>query len=206
MGIAINASIEEQDHQSKPWYCYGWPWFLISIPFVSVALGAMMLYLAFSANNSLVVDDYYKEGKGINLRIERDRMATLLGLEAALIGSSEGLSVDVSRQFPELPEALHRQALVAAESFRWPPVLLMKWVHVTRAELDGEALLQSIGGNRYLAPQVELPASGKFRIHLQGVDESSWRLVSELVDLQPEASLTIISRDAALVFNQTEIK
>lgn len=50
----------------KPWYRYGWPWFLMSFPAMAVVLGFHLLYLAMNTNNSLVVDDYYKQGKGIN--------------------------------------------------------------------------------------------------------------------------------------------
>lgn len=206
MSIAINAPIDDQDRQTKPWYRYGWPWFLISIPFVSVALGAMMLYLALSANNSLVVDDYYKEGKGINLRIERDRTATLLGLSAQLSGSSEGVVVDVSRLMPELPPMLQQQAGEIEAGFHWPQALVMQWVHVTRAELDGEAVLQSIGGNRYLASEVQLPEFGKYRIHLQPADQAPWRLVSHLEDLQNDMVLSITYRTPEEVFNKSEFK
>ncbi|MGQ7842898.1 FixH family protein [Granulosicoccus sp. 3-233] len=206
MGIAINASIDENDRQTKPWYRYGWPWFLISIPFVSVALGAMMLYLALSANNSLVVDDYYKEGKGINLRIERDRTATLLGLNATLRSADEGLIIDVDRLMPTLPPELHQQAEGLEAVFHWPQALVMQWVHVTRAELDGETVLQSIGGNRYLATGAELPEFGKFRIHLQPADQAPWRLVSSLEDLHSEVALSITYRAPDEVFNTTEFK
>ncbi len=206
MGIAINAPIDDQDRQTKPWYCYGWPWFLISIPFVSVALGAMMLYLALSANNSLVVDDYYKEGKGINLRIERDRTATLLGLSATLTSSEEGLIIDVEQLMPELPAELHEQADTLESAFQWPQALVMQWVHVTRAELDGEAILQSIGGNRYLGTEVELPDFGKYRVHLQPADQAPWRLVSGLEDLNSDMTLSIPYRAPEQVFNKNEYK
>lgn len=206
MGIAINAPVDDQDRQTMPWYRYGWPWFLISIPFVSVALGIMMLYLALSANNSLVVDDYYAEGKGINLRIERDRTATLLGMSATLVSSSEGLIVDVDRLMPALPTQLHEQAESIEAGFSWPQALVLRWIHVTRAELDGEALLQSIGGNRYLAPQVQWPEFGKYRIHLQPADNAPWRLVSDLEDLKSDLSLPIRYRAPDEVFNKNEFK
>ena len=206
MSIAINAPINDQDRQTKPGYRYGWPWFLISIPLVSVGLGIMMLYLALSANNSLVVDDYYAEGKGINLRIERDRMATLLGMSATLSSSSEGLIVDVDRVMPQLPEMLQQQADQLDANFHWPQALDMQWVHVTRAELDGKTVLQSIGGNRYLAPGVVLPEFGKFRVHLQPADQAPWRLVSSLEDFQSEVVMSIAYRAPEEVFNKSEFK
>jgi hypothetical protein len=191
MSLAINNPLDDRDFAGKPWYRYGWPWFLISIPFVSMLLGGMMLYLGLSTNNSLVVDDYYKEGKAINLRIERDRIATLLGLGATLTPSLEGMVLQVSRSAPALPASLQADAAAAAADFQWPDTLQIRWVHVTQAERDGEALLRGLGGNRYLAPGVALPDSGKFRIHVQPLDDVTWRLISPLIDVGDAGAVSI---------------
>lgn len=206
MSIAINTPINDNDHQPKPWYCYGWPWFLISIPLVSMGLGAMMLYLALSTNNSLVVDDYYQEGKGINLRIERDRMAALLGLKGVVTQTQEGLLLDVSRQAPALPAQLQADADTMSLGFQWPTMLQMKWVHVTQAERDGEAQLQSIGGDRYLATGASMPESGKFRVHIQPLGDAPWRLVSPLSELAEASSLSVPAQLPEEVFNRSEFK
>jgi hypothetical protein len=206
MGFAINTPINDSDHSLKPWYRYGWPWFLISIPFVSVALGAMMLYFALSTNNSLVVDDYYKEGKGINLRIERDRLAALLGLGATLTRTGEGLVLDVSRKTPALPAQLQIEATAMEAGFHWPKAMQIQWVHVTQAEHDGEAELQGIGGDRYLAAGVTLPEAGNFRIHIQPFDDAPWRLVSKLVNLEDSVTLSIPAQLPEEVFNRSEFK
>ncbi len=115
---AVIATRQEESTQTLPWYRYGWPWFLISIPMVSVCLGSVMLYLAFNANNSLVVDDYYKEGKAYNLRIERDRLASLLGLEAVITQSSEGVIMELGQAIPaQLPPGLELQAQSFAAAY-----------------------------------------------------------------------------------------
>ena len=206
MSVAINTPIDHSDRQLKPWYRYGWPWFLISIPFVSVLLGAMMLYLALSTNNSLVVDDYYKEGKGINLRIERDRSAALLGLSATLNVTTEGLLLDVSRKMPALPEQLLAEATMMEAGFHWPAAMQLQWIHVTQAERDGEAVFQSIGGDRYLAAGTQLPDIGKYRLHIQPVERAHWRLVSKLIDLGVSTALSIPAKLPDEVFNQSEFK
>lgn len=206
MDTTINTPIDDSDRQTKPWYRYGWPWFLISFPLVSVLLGIMMVTLALNTNNSLVVDDYYAEGKGINLRIERDRSASLLGLGAALSSTTEGLVLDLSRKMPALPEQLLAEATVMEAAFYWPTAMEMQWVHVTQAERDGEAVLQSIGGDRYLAAGVEMPASGIFRIHLQPIDNAPWRLVSELIELEDSQLLPIPAKLPDEVFNHSEYK
>ncbi|NND90235.1 MAG: FixH family protein [Granulosicoccus sp.] len=200
LSTAINPPDNDRDLPFKPWYRYGWPWFLISIPFVSMALGGMMLYLGLTANNSLVVDDYYKEGKAINQRIDRDRTAALLGLHATLRPSQEGLILEVAQRAPELPASLQDDLAAATADFRWPETLQIRWVHVTQAERDGETLLQSLGGERYLAPGVQLPGSGRFRIHIQPRDDAPWRLFSKMVTLQQSGSLSLSARLPEEVF------
>ena len=206
MGTAIHTPIDDSDRQTKPWYRYGWPWFLISFPLISVLLGIMMVYLALNTNNALVVDDYYAEGKGINLRIERDRSASLLGLGASLTSTEEGLVLDLSRKMPVLPEQLLADATAMEAGFHWPTAMEMRWIHVTQAERDGEAVLQSIGGDRYLAAGMAMPASGIFRIHLQPTDNAPWRLVSELIELEDSPSLSIPAKLPEDVFNHSEFK
>lgn len=203
MSIAINTPLEDRDFQSKPWYRYGWPWFLISVPLVSMLLGGMMLYLGLSANNSLVVDDYYKEGKAINLRIERDRIAALLGMQADLWTTAEGIVLELSTQAPRLPEKLQADAALAHEAFTQPDSLQLRWVHVTQAQRDGEAVLQSLGGGRYLAVDSSLPASGKYRLHVQPVVDPSWRLVSKLFTLEDHDAFALPAMQPEAVFNQS---
>lgn len=204
MSVSIDAVPNDKDLQAEPWYRYGWPWFLISIPLVSVALGIMMLVLGLSANNSLVVDDYYKEGKGINLRIERDRLASLLGLSARVHATGDGLIIDVARQATVLPSTadaeLREQAEQAERVFQWPATLTLRWVHVTRAELDAQVQLQSLGGDRYLATAARLPSDGRYRLHLQAPGDSAWRLVSDLSDLQTMSSVSLNARSLQVLF------
>jgi hypothetical protein len=206
MSLSTRTTLDDREHDDKPWYRYGWPWFLISFPVVSMVLGAMMFYLGSSTNNSLVVDDYYREGKSINQRIERDRAAALIGLNATLWQSSEGVLIEVSRITPVLPSSLLKDAQTARAGYHIPEALQISWVHVTQAERDGKALLQSIGRERYLAPGISLPGSGKFRVHLQPLDDASWRLVSPLTEFDVAAALNMPAPLAEAVFNKSAIK
>ena len=47
----------------KPWYKQFWPWFLIAIPTSSFIMAYFIVKFATNTQDSLVVDDYYKEGK-----------------------------------------------------------------------------------------------------------------------------------------------
>lgn len=72
-------TLEEARH-AKPWYAQRWPWLLMLGPALVILAGSYTIWLAFSQQDALVVDDYYKQGKAINQDLRRDRVATGLGL------------------------------------------------------------------------------------------------------------------------------
>ncbi|MFT4810576.1 MAG: hypothetical protein ACI9LX_003944, partial [Paraglaciecola sp.] len=59
----------------KVWYKQFWPWFLIIVPLTSMVLSFTMMNLAFTGKDSMVIDDYYKEGRVINLKIKKLQQA-----------------------------------------------------------------------------------------------------------------------------------
>jgi len=229
---AVIATYNESSEQTLPWYRYGWPWFLIAIPMVSVCLGSVMLYLAFNANNSMVVDDYYKEGKAYNLRIERDRLASVLGLAANITQSAEGIILELEQNTPEqLPRSLESMAQGAAANYALPESLSLRWVHVTQEKLDGSIKMSFIGANRYIAQNVFLPDEGKYRIHVEpalsvdaattatattppkpeaiepGVfDVTRWRLISELQGFDASQAITVPAPVPEKVFTRTMLE
>ncbi|MCL9783276.1 FixH family protein [Vibrio sp. S4M6] len=65
----------------KPWYKQFWPWFLIILPLIVVSW-TIVTVIIFSNNSvSLVTEDYYKKGKGINIDISKLNVAKQLELE-----------------------------------------------------------------------------------------------------------------------------
>ena len=52
-----------------PWYKQFWPWFLITVPVLTVIMSGFLIHFATSGEDSLVIDDYYKEGKAINITL-----------------------------------------------------------------------------------------------------------------------------------------
>lgn len=66
---------QEKEFTPKPWYKEPWPWLLMSGPAIVVVAGFWTLGKALSLDDTLVTDDYYKEGKNIIMQIERDRFA-----------------------------------------------------------------------------------------------------------------------------------
>ena len=100
----------------KPWYKQFWPWFLIILP-LTVVVWTIVTVVVFANNSvSLVAEDYYKKGKGINIDISKMNVARDLGLNATV--SSDGNTVVITFNKGELP---HFPALTATFTHRTLP-------------------------------------------------------------------------------------
>ena len=53
---------------TKPWYKQVWPWILIAIPVLTALRAIYAVVLMNQQQPDLVIDDYYKAGKSINLQ------------------------------------------------------------------------------------------------------------------------------------------
>ncbi len=84
----------------KPWYRQLWPWLLMSMPAAAIVGGAVTFWLAATSNNALVVDDYYREGKAINLALARDRSAAQMGLAGELTRQRRRVSDPADQRGP----------------------------------------------------------------------------------------------------------
>jgi hypothetical protein len=70
---------------TKPWYKQLWPWLLIAIP-VLTAVKAVHTIIVMQQNSpDLVVDDYYKAGRAINMQLAKYREAALRNLQATIL-------------------------------------------------------------------------------------------------------------------------
>lgn len=146
----------------RPWYRTPYVWMLIGIPFSAVIMGGFLLYFAIVSYDGLVKDDYYKQGKEINLVIERDHAATELGLYGSLRLDQTAGTVQLtlnSRQQASLPENLD-----------------LAMLHATRAGFDREISLQRTPNGDYFAI---LPVLQPGRWHAQ-IGTQAWRLTGSL--------------------------
>jgi hypothetical protein len=67
-------------NSTKPWYAHRWPWLLMLGPFLVVIAASYTGWIAFTRQDAMVVEDYYKQGNAINQDLHRDAVATKLGL------------------------------------------------------------------------------------------------------------------------------
>lgn len=148
--------------KSRKWYREPMVWLVLMIPAAAVVMGAVMLTLAISTYDGLVVDDYYKRGLQINRSIERDASAQAYGLASIVrLGESGGV-IEAS--------------LDGDASFEAPEMVNLRLYHATRPGLDLHLMLRRIAPGRYLASRPEL-APGRWYAQL---DAEGWRLKGEL--------------------------
>lgn len=79
----------------KPWYRHPIPWLLFAGPLIVVAASFITLKIALNNNSDVVTDDYYKDGKHINLQLDRDREAARRDISAHVLFDSEGSGAKV---------------------------------------------------------------------------------------------------------------
>jgi hypothetical protein len=125
---------------TKPWYRQFWPWFLIALPGSVVIAGFITLYLAMDTSDSLVKDDYFKEGLAINQDMARERIAAELGIRMELSYDRES-----GRMVARVNDAPMGEL----------PHLVMALAHPTLSEQDATIQLDD-EGNRTFAGNVKL--------------------------------------------------
>ena len=79
-----------------PWYRQPWFWFLTIFPLASIMWGITALTVSSSMDNSLVTDDYSKQGRGINMSIARDEKAADLQMKGSLSLNGRSATLDLS--------------------------------------------------------------------------------------------------------------
>ncbi|MDD1780725.1 FixH family protein [Enterovibrio sp. ZSDZ35] len=142
---------------NKPWYKQFWPWFLIALP-GTVVVASLFTFTLFSKNQvSLVAEDYYKEGKGINQDLTRLRKADELNISAFL--STEQERVIFALDKGELTQY---------------PTLRVTFQHRTLANKDIEQMVNADATGNYRIALNE-PLQGPWYIELNAFD-GTWAL------------------------------
>ena len=142
----------------KPWYKEPWPWFLMAGPFFVIVAGSITLWLAISSFDGLVADDYYKQGLAVNQRLQRDHLASDLGLHADVMRSGSNI----------------RLLLGANEATQLPQELTLKLAHPTRAGQD-QLLQMVVEGQGIYGGKLAAEISGRWHVSIED-PAGKWRL------------------------------
>lgn len=141
--------------RAQAWYREPWPWILMAGPAVVVVAGLVTAWLAVRSDDGLVVDDYYKQGLGINQTLSRSDAAARLGINAEIY----------------LVDGRVRVLLAAAGG----GALRLQMAHPTRAGLDQSVKLSMIQPGVYEGRLQPLRA-GRWHVLLE---QSDWRLTGD---------------------------
>ncbi len=157
--------IKDQFKEDKrPWYREPFVWLIIALPLSAVLAGSYTLYLAVISYDGLVVDDYYKQGLGINKRLEKQEMAEQYGLKP---------EVQFNHQ-----DNNFRLILNANEKFKYPDNISVLLSHATKLGNDQKIILLKIDGITYQGGLNDL-IQGHWNIVIEADDwrivESAWR-------------------------------
>lgn len=158
---------------TEPWYKQFWPWFLISLPLSAVIAGISTVIIAVNNQDSMVADDYYKEGMAINMQLDKQQHAVGLGIEANATYSVVNNSLTISMQ---------------GDNHYSVDSLILFARHTTLADKDRVVMLNYIGKQQYQVQMEPLP-QGRWYLILEPVD-ASWRLDASVKHDQENWSFT----------------
>lgn len=157
-------------HPSSPeiWWKQPWPWIVIGLLTVTVVASIYTLYIAASTTDSLVADDYTKQGRGINQRLAKDKEAERLGVVLQTQWSRiDGDLIRIKVHF----KAADTAALT-------PDYLKMQLAHPTLANRDISASLVQIAPGIY---QTQISNLGNGNWHSAIEDANGrWRVRGRL--------------------------
>ena len=150
-----------QEQDTKPWYKQFYPWFLIAIPLSSLIVGSQVIRLAMDGTNEMVIDDYYKEGKYINSRLDKVEKARELNIKTELLVVDGEVRLTFLSGAPKTGE-----------------VLKLDFFHATQQAKDFAVFLSrdANGVYRYID---EFSVKGKWRLRLTPIDES-WKVQTRI--------------------------
>jgi hypothetical protein len=149
--------MDQQISLAKPWYRQPEPWLLMAGPFLVVLAGSFSAYLAVTRPDALVVGDYYRQGKAINVDLRRDQVAASLGL---------------AMQLQYDPSAGRLHGLLTSAKHRDSEAVQLRLMHSTLADKDITLTVMPDTDGRFSA---DLPMLEMARWQVQA-ESGGWRL------------------------------
>lgn len=168
--------MSQHEYDEGPWYKQFWLWFMLVPLFILVLASFYLLYLAITTNDGVVVDNYYRDGKGYVVRQEEDAFARAMELQADVRWKSDTLSLQLDGRLTPLPEQLE---------------LLI--IFPTNDDFDVTVIMDHRGLGEYVG-QLPEPVSGRrlLQVHPLNTD-TEWRLHAD-VEVPPSGDLVLLPK------------
>jgi len=147
------------------WYKEPWAWFVFILPFTAVVAGITTYIIANADPDPLVVGDYYKKGKAINMEVGNVKHAQKLGIRFALKLTDNELVIK--------PTGIEKVF----------PLLNINFYHPTLEDKDFYLALTP-DGNGYFRKTFDQPVEGKWKITITPF-ESHWKIQNTIYLPQP---------------------
>ncbi|GAA6133651.1 FixH family protein [Oceaniserpentilla sp. 4NH20-0058] len=90
----------------KPWYKEPYVWMLIGFPLSSVIVGIFFITTAVVNQDSLVRDNYYKDGLAYNSELQWDKQADALDVRLNLLIEGNNLTLNILNSRKNPPSTL----------------------------------------------------------------------------------------------------
>lgn len=162
---------------NAPFYKQKFFWMLMSGPIIVMIAGFITLYIAlFVYEKDMVSDDYYKDGKHINLTLERDREAERRGISAQIF----------------LNEDTDAAKIFISGDFDAEETLNLLFLHPAHSDSDQSVTLQRTetpaSGNKteYSANLKKLPRAVHWYVRLEDA-ANTWRIETKWLPSQGSA-------------------
>ena len=146
-----------------PWYKVPTAWMVFGIPATAIVAGIVMISISVVNRPGLVVDDYYKQGLGINQTLQRQTQAENLQLSANLEISADAQTILVS--------------LRGNAEYSLPSSLTLGMYHSTNSRSDQVLEMQQVTPGIFTTRLPPLP-QGRWDIVLE---QEEWRLSGSLL-------------------------
>jgi hypothetical protein len=159
---------KEETLMKTSWYQEPWAWLVFILPFTAVVAGITTFIIANTNPDTLVVGDYYKKGKAINLELGKIKQAEKLGMRFGLKLVGDQLTVR--------PTGIEKEF----------PLLNVNFYHPTLEEKDFYLALTADGNGNFTHHfEADQDVSGKWQVTISPF-ENHWKIQAEITLPQSE--------------------
>ena len=170
------------------WYKEPWAWFIVIILLITFGRGGFQVYTAFTYKDSVVIADYYKEGKAINLDMTRLKEARKLGIN---------IELTIDELIGEV------RVNIQGDVQEWPEQLKLSILSPVFEDQDKFVDLRRSVSGTYVG-QIAERITGRYYLQLETLDEqvpekgyqSGWKISTEAI-IEPGRPINLNANEAS---------